>query len=39
VVATFFKGHPTVLDGKLNTPYRWLPEAPGTPDGAAAGRA
>jgi dihydroorotase len=22
VVATFFKGHPTVLDGKLNTPYR-----------------
>ena len=28
VVATFFKGHPTVLDGKLNTPYRWLPEAP-----------
>jgi dihydroorotase len=21
VVATFFKGHPTVLDGKLNTPY------------------
>ena len=22
VVATFYKGHPTVLDGKLNTPYR-----------------
>jgi dihydroorotase len=21
VVATFFKGHPTVLDGALNTPY------------------
>ena len=33
VVATFFKGHPTVLDGKLNTPYRWRPE---TPDRAAA---
>jgi dihydroorotase len=28
VMATFFKGHPTVLDGKLNTPYRWLPETP-----------
>jgi dihydroorotase len=27
VVATFFKGHPTVLDGKLNTPYRWPAEA------------
>jgi dihydroorotase len=22
VVATFFKGHPTVLGGALNTPYR-----------------
>ena len=22
VVATFYKGHPTVMDGKLNTPYR-----------------
>jgi dihydroorotase len=22
VVATFFKGHPTVLDGRLNTPYQ-----------------
>ena len=22
VVATFYKGHPTVLDGQLNTPYR-----------------
>jgi dihydroorotase len=22
VVATFFKGHPTVLDGELNTPFR-----------------
>ncbi|MHA7291149.1 dihydroorotase [Arthrobacter sp. MDT3-24] len=22
VVSTFYKGHPTVLDGKLNTPYR-----------------
>jgi dihydroorotase len=22
VVATFFKGHPTVLNGELNTPYR-----------------
>jgi dihydroorotase len=21
-VATFYKGHPTVLGGKLNTPYR-----------------
>ena len=29
VVATFFKGHPTVLDGKLNTPYRWPAEALG----------
>src|SRR5690349_9688365 len=28
VVATFFKGHPTVLDGKLNTPYRYPSEAP-----------
>jgi dihydroorotase len=28
VVATFFKGHPTVLDGKLNTPYRYPTEAP-----------
>ena len=36
VVATFFKGHPTVLDGKLNTPYRWLPETTELP-GAAAG--
>ena len=27
VVATFFKGHPTVLDGKLNTPYRYPAEA------------
>ena len=23
VVATFFSGHPTVLDGALNTPYRY----------------
>ncbi|WP_104087404.1 dihydroorotase [Arthrobacter sp. GMC3] len=23
VVATFFRGHPTVLDGVLNTPYRY----------------
>jgi dihydroorotase len=23
VIATFFKGHPTVLDGQLNTPYRY----------------
>jgi len=23
VVATFFRGHPTVLDGALNTPYRY----------------
>lgn len=41
VVATFFKGHPTVLDGKLNTPYRWLPETsdPARNTGtAAAGR-
>ena len=36
VVPPFFHGHPTVLDGTLNTPYRWLPEntEPGT---AAAG--
>jgi dihydroorotase len=27
VVATFFKGHPTVLDGKLSTPYRYPAEA------------
>ena len=32
VVATFFKGHPTVLDGALNTPH---PEATATPAGAA----
>jgi len=32
VVATFFKGHPTVLDGALNTPH---PEAAATPAGAA----
>ena len=38
VVATFFKGHPTVLDGKLNTPYRWLAEAPAEPGTAAADR-
>jgi dihydroorotase len=35
VVATFFKGHPTVLDGKLNTPYRWPADAA---DAAPAGR-
>jgi dihydroorotase len=29
VVATFFKGHPTVLDGKLNTPYRYAAEPAG----------
>src|SRR5207253_7845369 len=29
VVATFFKGHPTVLDGKLNTPYRHEAEPAG----------
>jgi dihydroorotase len=27
VVATFYKGHPTVLDGKLNTPYRHLADS------------
>ena len=32
VVATFFKGHPTVLAGELNTPY---PYAAATPAGAA----
>ena len=32
VLATFFKGHPTVLDGALNTPH---PEAAATPAGAA----
>ncbi|MDQ0664187.1 dihydroorotase-like cyclic amidohydrolase [Arthrobacter ulcerisalmonis] len=32
VVATFFKGHPTVLGGTLNTPH---PEAATTPAGAA----
>jgi len=32
VVATFFKGHPTVLNGALNTPH---PEAAATPAGAA----
>lgn len=31
VVATFFKGHPTVLDGTLNTPYRWPDDAAGAP--------
>lgn len=29
VVATFFKGHPTVLEGKLNTPYRYAADAAG----------
>ncbi|MEE2523368.1 dihydroorotase [Pseudarthrobacter sp. J75] len=28
VMATFFKGHPTVLDGGLNTPYRHPAAAP-----------
>ena len=37
VVATFFKGHPTVLDGKLNTPYRWHADPAGLPGAAAAG--
>jgi dihydroorotase len=32
VVATFFRGHPTVLDGKLNTPH---PDSAATPAGAA----
>lgn len=32
VVATFFKGHPTVLNGELNTPY---PYAAATAAGAA----
>jgi dihydroorotase len=32
VVATFFKGHPTVLDGALNTPH---PDAATNPGGAA----
>ncbi|UVJ37866.1 dihydroorotase [Arthrobacter sp. CJ23] len=32
VVATFFRGHPTVLDGKLNTPYRY-PDAAGAVSG------
>ncbi|MFP5311331.1 MAG: amidohydrolase family protein, partial [Actinomycetes bacterium] len=32
VMATFFKGHPTVLDGALNSPH---PEAAATPAGAA----
>ncbi|MBX7443582.1 MULTISPECIES: dihydroorotase [unclassified Arthrobacter] len=32
VVATFFRGHPTVLDGALNTPH---PDAAATPAGAA----
>jgi dihydroorotase len=35
VVATFFKGHPTVLNGKLNTPYRYAGNYP-TPDAAGA---
>ncbi|MGX5717390.1 dihydroorotase [Arthrobacter sp. MAHUQ-56] len=32
VVATFFRGHPTVLDGALNTPH---PDSAATPVGAA----
>jgi dihydroorotase len=29
VVATFFKGHPTVLDGELNTPYPYADSTAG----------
>jgi dihydroorotase len=38
VRATFFKGHPTVLDGSLNTPYRYPSDAAaaGTGAGTAA---
>ena len=38
VVATFFKGHPTVLDGKLNTPYRYPADAATAPVGATDGQ-
>jgi dihydroorotase len=35
VVATFFKGHPTVLNGRLNTPYRYTETVP-APDSTGA---
>jgi dihydroorotase len=35
VVATFFRGHPTVLEGKLNTPYRYPSDAPAAGTAAA----
>ncbi|MDQ4046348.1 MAG: dihydroorotase, partial [Actinomycetota bacterium] len=34
VRATFFKGHPTVLDGSLNTPYRYPSDAAAAGTGA-----
>ncbi|MDQ6754269.1 MAG: dihydroorotase [Actinomycetota bacterium] len=38
VVATFFRGHPTVLDGELNTPYRGAdPDQGDAYDGAPSG--
>jgi dihydroorotase len=37
VVATFFKGHPTVLNGELNTPYRHGADPETSPAAAPAG--
>jgi dihydroorotase len=37
VVATFFKGHPTVLSGELNTPYRHGPHQETTAAAPAGG--